>query len=112
MNKTQIGRKNEKKAAEYLKNLGFEILKTNYSTRYGEIDIIAKQDNTVVFVEVRSRKNLSYGYPEESINEAKINRIKKTAELFLLDFQEPFEDVRFDLISIINQSIRHIQNAF
>ncbi len=112
MNKTQIGRKNEKKAAEYLKSLGFEILKTNYSTRYGEIDIIAKQDKTVVFVEVRSRKNLSYGYPEESINEAKINRIKKTAEIFLLDFQESFEDVRFDLISVINQSIRHIQDAF
>ena len=112
MNKTLIGKKNEIKAVKYLSDKGFKILTTNFSTRYGEIDIIAQKENVLVFVEVRSKKSDAYGHAEETITQKKIDRIKKTAEIFLIENNCLFDEVRFDVIAITNQNLRHIEDAF
>lgn len=99
-------------AEKYLKDKGFEIVKTNYRNRLGEIDIIAKDKNVLVFVEVKSRATLLYGRPCEAVDERKQHKIRKTAELYLLTTKNYYTDVRFDVIEILGDEINHIINAF
>jgi len=79
----QKGNKGEELAVEYLKNQGFKIISTNYSIKWGEIDIIASKDKVLSFVEVKLKTGESYGSPESMINAGKIKKIKRIAELFL-----------------------------
>ncbi len=111
MNTKEKGSFGEFIAAKYLENKGYKILETNYLSKNGEIDIIALNSNTIVFVEVRMRNNSSY-YPEETINKNKIKKIIKTAFLFLQERNIKNMDVRFDVISIKDGEINHIENAF
>jgi putative endonuclease len=113
MNKRKIGEKKEKIAEEFLKNKGYKIVKRNFTTKYGEIDIIAKKENTIVFVEVRSKSYDTFGTPEETINKSKQRKIIKTAQYFLdTNKHLNYEEVRFDVISILEENINHIENAF
>ena len=84
-NKRDIGKEGEDIAAKYLAEKGFEIIERNYHYSHGEIDIVAKDKNHLVFIEVKSRINLDYGEPEYAINPKKIKQIKKMAELYLFD---------------------------
>ncbi len=112
----EFGNEGEKLAADHLMKNGYKILFKNYRYGKGEIDIVAKQNDTLVFVEVKSRKNLNYGAPEFSITQSKIKQIKKIAKAFLFYNKMDFEEVRFDAITIVyenNQPIlNHITNAF
>jgi len=112
MNKRKIGFEKENKAVEYLKSKGYKILKQNFYTKYGEIDIIAKKNKTLVFIEVRSKSESSFGYPEETITGSKQRKIIKTANVFLKTFKGEYEEIRFDVISILKDKINHIENAF
>ncbi|GIK20667.1 MAG: YraN family protein [Ignavibacterium sp.] len=117
INKKDFGKDGEEIAAKYLLKKGFEILKRNYRLSHGEIDIIAKDGDTLVFVEVKTRKNLEYGEPEYAITKKKIQQLKKIAELYLFDKQIEEADCRFDVIAIIlgsenNPQITHYENAF
>ncbi|HMN16706.1 MAG: YraN family protein [Ignavibacteriota bacterium] len=117
INKKDFGKDGEEIAAKYLLKKGFEILKRNYRFSHGEIDIIAKDGDTLVFVEVKTRKNLEYGEPEYAITKKKIQQLKKIAELYLFDKQIEEADCRFDVIAIIlgsenNPQITHYENAF
>lgn len=105
------GKKGEDEAVEYLKNKGYEILSKNFRSRFGEIDIIAKKDGTVVFVEVKMRKNKRFGSGYESVSRSKIEKLVKTANYFL-SFQCRDFLYRFDVISIDDGEICHIENAF
>lgn len=99
-------------AVNLLQKKKYKIVKTNYSNKIGEIDIIAEKDGVLVFVEVKSRSTLAYGRPVEAVDFHKQNKIKKTAELYLM-FNHKYEnDVRFDVIEIIGDEINHIENAF
>jgi putative endonuclease len=116
-NKRDIGKEGEDIAAKYLKEKGFEIIERNYHYSHGEIDIVAKDKNHLVFIEVKSRINLDYGEPEYAINPKKIKQIKKMAELYLFDKEIDEADCRFDVVAIIlgsgaNPIINHYENAF
>ncbi len=116
-NKKDFGKEGEEIAAKYLEEKGFEIIKRNYQYGHGEIDIIAKDGEVLVFVEVKTRKTLEYGEPEYAITKKKILQIKKMAELYLYDKEIEEADCRFDVIAIIlgsegNPQITHYENAF
>ena len=110
----KIGHIGEELAKQYLKKKGFKILHTNWLLHnVGEIDIIAEQQDSLVFIEVKTRTSLDYGSPLEAINNKKIEQLKKTALLFLSQNKTPYENIRFDAISIILKpeiKIYHIQN--
>ncbi len=114
-NKRAIGQIGENIAIEYLKAKGYKVLKTNYVKNHGEIDIITEFNNTIVFVEVKYRKNLSFGHPLESISEKKIRKILETANLYLID-NDINKNIRFDVVSILENNgineTEHIINAF
>ena len=99
-------------AETYLKDNGYVIVATNYRNRLGEIDIIAKDKNVLVFVEVKSRATLAYGRPCEAVDFRKQQKIRKVAELYLVTTKNYYADVRFDVIEILGAEINHIENAF
>jgi len=84
----------------------FEIFEVNFTTRFGEIDIIAAKDNIMVFIEVKTRTSNNFGMPEESVGTVKASKIKRVAEYYLSKMQNREEfDYRFDIISVlINRS--------
>ncbi len=105
----------------YLKSQGLKLVDNNFSCRYGEIDIIMLNKKILVFVEVRFRKNNTFGGGLESITTAKQRKLRRTAELFLQQNRQ-YENARFDVVSMSknNQTNKHsqqynfdwIQNAF
>jgi putative endonuclease len=110
-----FGSKGEDIAAEFLKQKGYKILKRNYTTPLGEADIIAKDNNTIVFVEVKARSNDTYGQPFEAVDYRKQEKLKKIA-LYYLKHSNIELPVRFDVISIISKNgkneVNHIAEAF
>jgi len=96
-----IGKIGEQKASEYLNKNGFVILKKNFRSLMGEIDIIAKKEKTVYFIEVKTRTNLEKGYPYEAVNQIKINHLKKAANFFLLKSAHKDYKLKIGVISII-----------
>ena len=112
-----IGTAGELSAENYIRQLGWVILENNYHSRFGEIDIIAKDKDEIVFIEVKTRQNTIYGLPHESITRQKLNRIQKTALLYLLKHHMEQHYYRFDVISISscigkNQQIEHMKHVF
>ncbi len=97
-----LGKWGEMKAASYLISQGIEILKRNYRCEYGEIDLIAKDGETIVFVEVKTRSSSKYGQPEEAVDAAKQEHIVASAENYLME-NSFTEDWRVDVVSIIGQ---------
>lgn len=110
-----IGTEGEDIAAGYLKSKGYNILQRNYKTPYGEADIVAKDNDTVVFVEVKTRKNKSFGQPFEAVDFRKQERLKRIALFFLKNSKSQLK-IRFDVMSITTQDgtyqIEHIREAF
>lgn len=112
MNKTDKGKHKENQAVEFLEKRGYTILCRNFRTRFAEIDLVAKDGNTLVFVEVRSRAYVSLGRPEESINKNKQRKLIMAASAFLAGYRDSFDAVRFDVVAIVGDEIVHIENAF
>lgn len=113
-NKRQIGTDYETVAAEYLEQKGYIILERNYRNPHGEIDIIARDGETVVFCEIKYRKKGSYGSPLEAVDIRKQKRISKVALYYTAGYKAPKNVFyRFDVIGIDgNGRIEHIENAF
>ena len=111
-NTVDIGKKHEQEAADYLKSLNYKILELNYKILpIGEIDIIAKDKNTIVFVEVKYRKTKEFGTPAEFVTKSKQKKVIKTALCYIKQ-NKIKADIRFDIISICQAEIEHIKNAF
>jgi putative endonuclease len=115
--KQAFGKEGEAAAAAFLQNRGYAVLSRNFRTRTGEIDLIACKNNTLVFVEVKTRRNQAFGLPFESVNHQKQVKIRKTALAYLASQAHAFQNYRFDVISIMpiqvgNWQIDHIVNAF
>ena len=111
------GKAGEELAVAFLKNIGHSICKTNYQKASGEIDLITQEGDTLVFVEVKYRKNLDYGFPREAVNRTKQKRIAKTALWYIKEQQLDDVNIRFDVIEIYycsdgEQVINHFENAF
>lgn len=115
MNRRKTGLRGEKEASLFLINDGFAIIKRNFRTRNGEIDIIAKQDNTLIFIEVKTSNVYSEDSLEYSVNYWKRNKIIQTSKYFLVKNPEYNEcTIRYDIIFISQPDgkIMHIKNAF
>lgn len=117
MDKILLGKQGEEKAGKFLEEKGYKILENNYHKRSGEIDIIAFDPNyeEYVFVEVKTRRNTQFGYPEEAIDDQKMNKITETAETWLIEKEKPDVEWRIDIIAIELKEkqfiINHIQNV-
>jgi putative endonuclease len=111
-----FGRESESTAVIHLKKHGYKIIEQNYRTLLGEIDIIAKEKNTIVFVEVKARKSARYGNPKCSITQKKKRKISMVALYFLKVTNQSGKKARFDVVSIssggTNPEIEIIKNAF
>lgn len=108
-NKGNIG---ENKAVNYLVEKGYEILETNYKTKLGEIDIIAKDGERIVFVEVKARATARFGYPREAVNYYKQKTIQMVASMYLKSKRLLNSYIRFDIIEILAGEITHLISAF
>ena len=99
-------------AVEFLKKKKFKILQTNFKTKFGEIDIIALDGKTIVFVEVKRRSTLVFGRPIEAVDFRKQKKIKRVAEFYLMLKHKSESDVRFDVMEILDREINYVENAF
>jgi len=115
----KFGKQGESAALAYLEKNGYRILEQNYRTARGEIDIIAEQDNTLVFVEVKARKSERFGSPKSAVTPEKQKKMSMTALQYLKDRNCQNRKARFDVITLFfpvkAQSAPHIElikNAF
>ena len=111
MNKREVGNKGEAIAASFLENNGIIILERNYRNRFGEIDIIAIEGNVLLFIEVKYRKDESFGYPLESVGYFKQQKIRKLARYYLNEKHYFMHSIRFDCIGIMGEKIDWIKGA-
>ena len=115
MNNREIGKIGEDIATQYLEKIGYQIVEKNFQCKLGEIDIIAKDKDEVVFVEVKSRKILSYGKPADAVNGIKKKHIYRTAQYYLLIHNQLDVYTRIDVIEIyLNEEkyrLNHIKQA-
>ena len=111
-----FGCRSETQAARYLEGLGYTIVSRNVRTPLGEIDIIAKEGGEIVFVEVKARRSLLFGRPEEAVGKRKQRTLCRAALYWLKAQGAMSVSARFDVVAIVasgkNQEIEVIQNAF
>lgn len=110
-----LGRDGEDRAARYLRSLDFRILERNYSTRQGEIDLIALDRDTIVFVEVKTRTSDAFGAPEQAVDLRKQSRMVKAALVYLKQKKLHQVACRFDVVAITGPDdgrVELIRNAF
>lgn len=112
MNKRSFGGQGEADARAYLVGKGIKVLEMNFRRPTGEIDIIAKQGRTLLFVEVKRRSSLRFGRPAEAVNRQKQAHILRTAQLYLQENHIQDVPLRFDIVEVLPGEIRHIENAF
>lgn len=115
-NKT-LGRRGEAAAARYLEFVGYEILERNWVCPAGEADIIARQGETLVFVEVKTRTGIQKGFPAEAVTPGKRARYEKIAAWYLCNYGEVNIPIRFDVIALLvlkddRAMVKHYVNAF
>ena len=112
----ETGLKGEQIAKNFLQKKGYNILHCNWRFGRKEVDIIANNEKTLVFVEVKTRSNFDFGFPEEAVSVQKQAFLKTAAEAYL-DENPHITDIRFDIISILLngaaiKEIRHFEDAF
>jgi putative endonuclease len=100
MNRQEVGKLGEKAAQKFLKKRGYRICETGFRCRHGEIDIIARHKDYLVFVEVRTKSNLDFGTPEESITQAKKERLIASALTYTTTHQDISPLWRIDVVAI------------
>ena len=119
MRKKSLGKLGENLAAKYLqKNKGYKFIKRNFTSKFGEIDLIFQDKDVLVFVEVKTRFSKSFGPPEEAVTPYKIKSIIKTGQYFKLLHPKLPEALRIDVVAIKLDSeeekllsLRHIRNV-
>ena len=112
MEPKQLGREGEALAGKFLEGLGFQILEKGSRTRLGEIDLIARDGETLVFIEVKTRTSTRFGFPEEAVTWQKQRKMAKVALTYIKAQGIRDTPIRFDVVSIQGTQIRHIPNAF
>ena len=110
-----LGKSGEEYAAEYLVSRGYVIRDVNWVSGRHELDIVAYRDDTIVVVEVKTRSNIDFAYPEEAVTPPKIRNTVRATDAYMRMFELDME-VRFDVISIVGKEppfeIEHIEDAF
>ncbi|MGD0388573.1 MAG: YraN family protein [Tepidisphaeraceae bacterium] len=111
-----LGQRGENVAARYLRNQGYKIIERNFKCEVGEVDIIARDGKTLVFVEVKTRA-YDDPTPEDQINQPKRHQLTKAANFYLSRYGTPQPAARFDVVAIVwpsgrDPQIRHTPDAF
>ncbi len=110
------GKLGEQIGEGYLKKQGYQIVERNVRSPFGEIDLVALHRGTLVFVEIKTRRDHTFGYPEEAVNERKKNQLVRLASWYLAGHPKLEPPVRFDVLAIQMEgekpNIRLIENAF
>jgi putative endonuclease len=116
MQEKELGKKGEEIALRFLKKKGYKIIERNYVCKLGEMDIIAREKDTLVFVEVKTRTSMAFGPPQLAVNSTKQMQLSKVALYFLKE--KRLEDIkaRFDVVAILlrpkGEEIELIKDAF
>lgn len=112
-NKRKIGSRAEGQAAAFLTEQGYELLEQNFFCRQGEIDLIAREGTTLVFVEVKYRLNEANGNPAEAVDRRKQQHLAKAARYYLFSHGYPEDTIcRFDVVGILGEQITLYRDAF
>jgi putative endonuclease len=106
------GRKYEARAADYLRKAKFRILARNWRAGRLEIDLIARRESLVVFVEVKSAHNLAFGHPVEKVDHRKTVNLTHAAQQYLAENDLEGCDLRFDVITFVGDELEHFPGAF
>lgn len=118
LNNRELGKFGEDIADSYISSNGYTILQRNFRTKLGEIDIIAHDGNYIVFIEVKTRKSINYGYPREAVDYNKQIKIRDIASLYLVKNKKYNSHVRFDVVEVMldrNNDVKSVvllKNAF
>ena len=116
MQKKELGKEGEEIAIRFLKKNGYKIIERNYVCKMGEMDIIAREKDTLVFVEVKTRTSTAFGPPQLAVNSAKQRQLSKVALYFLKEKQLEDMKARFDVVAILlgpkGKEIELIKDAF
>jgi putative endonuclease len=116
MPKNAVGQKGEQLAREFLLKHKYELLAANYSTRQGELDIVARKGDELVFVEVKTRVSEKFGAAAEAVTRTKRRRVMSAALSYIKDERPAFKSYRFDVIEVYlkpgGEGINHIAAAF
>ncbi len=114
----KLGKKGEEEAYKYLNSIGYKVICRNYTCTIGEIDLVALDEEAIVFVEVRSHSSTEYGLPQESVTMRKQHKLRKLAWHYLIAHGKTDSSCRFDVIGILFDieggvsRLDHIVNAF
>jgi putative endonuclease len=116
MQKKELGKKGEELALRFLKKKGYQIIEKNYVCKMGEMDIIAKEKDTLVFVEVKTRTSTTFGPPQLAVNSSKQRQLSKVALNYLKEKRLGDVKARFDVVAILlgqkGEEIELIRDAF
>lgn len=99
--KKELGKIGEQIATEYIEKLGYKIIKRNFHCKQGEIDIIAQDNQEIVFIEVKTRTSTNYGQPSEAVNKMKLRHMCRSAKYYLYKSNCFNNFVRFDVVEIM-----------
>jgi len=106
----RIGNLGETIAAEFLENKGYQLIDHNYHTRYGELDLVMLELDSVVFVEVKTRTSDTFGTPEDSVTSEKLERLQSAALLWLQAHPEVDDEWRMDVVSVNLTHDQRVEN--
>lgn len=115
--KDELGRRGEDLAARFLEDSGYRIVERNWRCRQGEIDIVARTGDTLVFVEVKTRSGLAFGHPFEAITTTKLARLRALAALWCAEHHPRAKRIRLDAVAVIVSrtgppAIEHLMEVF
>ena len=112
-NNLKLGNKGEKIAQKYLESKGYDFLEKNCQNKYGEIDLIMKQKENIVFVEVKTRTGERFGSPEDAVNKNKIRRLIKNSRAYIIKNGFSGASCRIDAVCVVldeNQKLKRINH--
>jgi putative endonuclease len=115
--KDAVGRYGERVAVGYLTAIGMQLIERNWRCSAGEIDAVLRDDETIVFVEVKTRRTTSFGTPADAVGHTKQARLRRLAAIWLAQSEEHPPDIRFDLVSVMPKTagaaeVEHVRGAF
>ncbi len=116
MDKKRLGRRGEEVALHFLRRKGYRIIEKNYACRMGEVDIIAKEKDTLAFIEVKTRTSTEFGPPQLAVDQRKQEQLSKVALYFLKERNLKDVKARFDVVAILlgprGEEVELIRDAF
>ena len=115
--RNELGSRGESIAAAYLTSAGLRLLDRNWRCREGELDIVARDGDALVFCEVKTRRGTAYGHPVEAVTSAKQRRLRTLAQRWLAAHHEHARDLRFDVVGVLVRGegpavVTHLPGAF